>query len=266
MIAQRSLATSHAPDLAPDLAPDPGLGSHPAGHITGCPDVTLFTCDLDAGGAADLAADRALLAPDERARADRFRFDRDRDRYIRGRAFLRRRLADVTRYAADAVPLIDGPWGKPALRCGAVAFNLSHSGALAVLAISRAGPVGIDVERIDRTIDVPSLSQSCFLPAERAVLDALEPDARQRRFFAFWTAKEAVMKRSGQGMSLPPLEIALQLEQGWPVAGLPIGANNGANNGAPVALVYPDLQWPEAICCLAQLPPAQTRGQRRPSH
>ncbi|MEJ6391561.1 4'-phosphopantetheinyl transferase family protein [Gymnodinialimonas ulvae] len=237
------------------LAPLPPV----VGHLTGVADVALFTCDLDAGGAAGLAADRALLAPDEHARADRFHFDRDRERYIRGRAFMRRRLAEVTGRAAQALPLVDGPWGKPALRDGAVAFNLSHSGALAVLAISRAGPVGIDVERIDRTIDVPGLSQSCFLPAERAVLDALEPDARQRRFFAFWTAKEAVMKRTGQGMSLPPLEIALQLEQGWPVAGLPVGAGDPGDtqhsgSGAPVALIYPDLEGCDAICCLAQAP------------
>lgn len=238
------------------FAASPVAGPHPAGHLTGWPDVTLYTCDLDQGGAAELAADRALLASDERARADRFRFDRDRDRYIRGRAFLRRRLADVTSYGAEAVPLIDGPWGKPALRCGAVAFNLSHSGPLAVLAISRSGPVGIDVERIDRTVDVDRLSENCFLPAECAVLNALEPEARQRRFFAFWTAKEAVMKRTGQGMSLPPLEIALQLEQGWPVAGLPIGASDAgpAGSGAAVALIYPDLEWSDAICCLAQAP------------
>lgn len=202
----------------------PAMPEVTAPELAGAADVRVFTCDLDAGGATGLAADRALLSPDERRRADRFRFERDRARYTRGRAFLRRRLATATQRPAATLRLIEGEWGKPALQDGAVGFNLSHSGAIAVLAIRPdGGPVGIDVERIDRAVDVMRLAQSCFGCDERAVLAALAPEAQRRRFFAFWTAKEAVMKLTGQGMSLAPKEIFLGLSDGHPVRAEALG-------------------------------------------
>lgn len=216
----------------------------------GC--VRLHQCDLDADsgpGRPGLAGDIALLAPTERARAERFRFARHRDRYIRGRAFLRRRLAEATGHPAAGLELVEGVRGKPALACGTVDFNLSHSGALAVLAVSTAGPVGIDVELIDPETDVKGLSESCFLAPERAVLDGLEGLALRRRFFAFWTAKEALMKLTGQGMALPPHAIALRLRRGWPV-----GFSRPRIPGA--VLSYPDPGRPDAVCCLVRLEPA----------
>jgi 4'-phosphopantetheinyl transferase len=231
------------------LRPDPGA----ALALAGAGGVALWTCDLDAGDAMGLAADRALLAPSERARADRFHFARDRDRYTRGRAFLRRRLAEATGRPAAALRLREAAWGKPALDGPGPEFNLSHSGPLAVLAISEAGPVGIDVERTARLGDLDRLAESCFLPEERKVLDGLGEAARRRRFFAFWTAKEALMKLTGQGMSLPPLAIALRLEDGWPAGCARPGGLSGAR------LDYPDLGREDAICCLAR--PAPEAGR-----
>ena len=201
-----------------------------------------YWCDLDAG---DATLDRALLSDAERARADRFRFDRDHDRFICGRAFLRRRLAAALDQPAQGLELIEGPWGKPALACGSVAFNLSHSGPLAGLAISWAGLVGIDLEFIDRDIDIAPLSASCFTAAECAVLDQLDDTARRERFFAFWTAKEAVMKFSGQGMSLPPRDIDLSLSAGWPIGYLSPRAYSN------VRLIFVDPDVPNALCCIA---------------
>ena len=206
-------------------------------------DPVLLTCDLDGG---DIAADRALLAPEECQRADRFHFERDRRRFITGRAFLRRSLAEVTGEPPDQLELTLGPWGKPALVRSDLAFNLSHSRGLAVLAIGAQGPIGIDVEYLDREIDVGALAKSCFTAAERAVLEALKtPVDRCNRFFAFWTAKEAIMKFTGRGMSLPPLEIALDLSDEWPT-----GCHQPCDLGR-VGLTYPDMGHPDALCCIA---------------
>jgi 4'-phosphopantetheinyl transferase len=123
-------------------------------------------------------------------------------------------------------------------------FNLSHSGDLAVLAISASGPIGIDLEFIDRHIDIPGLARSCFNEAEEQSILALPVPEQAARFFAFWTAKEAHMKLSGQGMSLPPHEIALDLRDGYPVGYL--------RPASPFAtLTYIDLGLPSATCCLA---------------
>jgi 4'-phosphopantetheinyl transferase len=212
--------TARHPDPLPPgpRRPDPGPPIRAEG-IAAAPGVSVHLCDLDPEGpeaAGTDAGDRALLSEAEAARAARFRFARDRDRYVRARAFLRRRLAGATGRAPGALVLTEGPWGKPALACGTVEFNLSHSGGLAALAISAAGPVGIDVEAVDPAVDVAGLSESCFTAAERAVLDGLDEAGRRRRFFVFWTAKEAVMKLTGQGLSLPPRDIELRLEGGWP--------------------------------------------------
>jgi len=225
--------------------PDPGIAIPP-----GC---RLATCDLDGEGDGEggdgiaLAEARALLSAAEAARADRFRFARDRDRYVRGRGFLRRQLAAATGRPAAGLALIEGPQGKPALACGAVEFNLSHSGALAVLAISTAGPVGIDVEHIDRMVDVAGLAETCFTAAERAVLDRLDAAARPRQFFLFWTAKEARMKLTGEGMALAPRAIELDL-----LHDRPLGCRTPA---APrVRFDFPGLGGDgSAVCCLATL-------------
>jgi 4'-phosphopantetheinyl transferase len=242
------LATSPVTGSPADVPP--GLRAH-AGAATLPPPadgIAVHLCDLDAGGTAGAIADRALLSSAEQARADRFRFARDRDRYTRGRAFLRRRLAAATGRSAAALVLTEGPRGKPALACGGVEFNLSHSGALAVLAISTRGPVGIDVELVDTGTDLRGLSESCFLEPERAVLDALEEAERRRRFFVFWTAKEALMKLTGQGMSLPPREIALRLEHGWPTGFL----RPDAPGIRGAVTIWPDLGRTDAVCCLVR--------------
>lgn len=213
----------------------------------GAVEPVIQVCDLDVGDAEALAADRALLSRSERGRADRFHFECDRNRYTSGRAFLRRQLATILKCSPEALTFVEGPWGKPALSCGSVAFNLSHSGPLAVLAISTRGPVGIDVELIDRKGDLRQLSKSCFVEDECAVLEKLDTADFRPRFFAFWTAKEALMKLTGQGMSLPPLDIRLRLDEaGWPIG--------GAWSGAQVLdLAYPDLGRADAICCLARV-------------
>ena len=231
--------------MALDMITSPQRRPGCAGHVT------LHRSDLDAGGAAGLAADRALLSPAEHARADRFRFARDRDRFTRGRAFLRRVLGAETCQPADALRLIEGPWGKPALADGGLDFNLSHSGAFAMLAVSTGGPVGIDVELLDRTVDIDRLSISCFTTPERVLLNDLVAGQRIERFFAFWTAKEALMKLTGQGMSLPPLEISLCCDDGWPVA-------CARPDTIAATLSYPDTGRSDAICCLAA--PADVRA------
>lgn len=203
----------------------------------------IVTCDLEAG---DLEADHRLLTAAEQARAARFHFDRDRTRYITGRAFLRRQLGRTLGRPPHHLILSEGPWGKPALTGGEIEFNLSHSGRWAALALSRTGRVGLDLERLDRTLDLRGLAESCFTAPERAVLDGLETTvARRNRFFAFWTAKEAIMKWTGQGMSLPPLDITLALVDGWPV-----GCHHPTHL-TPLSLVYPRTGLPDCVCCLA---------------
>lgn len=153
------------------------------------------------------------LSDDERARADRFVFAADRDRYIAGRARLRHILGRCIDRPPAAVAFRYGPYGKPVV--AGVAFNLSHTGDLAVLATGPAGlQLGADIEAIRSiTMDVARLH---FAPAEVATLQALPPDARVAAFYRCWTRKEAYLKARGTGLSTDLCSFAVTLAPGDP--------------------------------------------------
>lgn len=211
---------------------------------SGVAHIGVAQCQLDDDRDIALSEAWPLLSVDEAARARRFHFDRDRNRYARGRGFLRVMLGQVCGQDPAGLIFATGTQGKPFLQGSPLAFNLSHSRDLAVLAVSRAGPLGVDLEFTDRQADVAGLAQSCLTPDEANVLAALPKEAQRARFFAFWTAKEARMKLTGQGLSLPPRQIALALQDGLPVGYL--------RPDTPAAqAVFLDLGHPAASCCLA---------------
>lgn len=210
--------------------------------------IDIGECDLDDATAADLNASYALLDEAERSRAAAFVFDLDRNRFVQAHGYLRRRLGAFLGLAPERVPIVAPKDEKPFVDGRRVDFNLSHSGPLAVLAITDDQQVGIDVELLDGSQrfaeDLEGLAQSTLTAQEREALDAAPGPARIQRFFAYWTAKEARMKLTGEGFKLDPLEIALELRGGDPVGYLrPL---------APVAdLRFIPLAYPAAVCCLA---------------
>lgn len=161
--------------------------------------VDVWTADLDALPPALHAA--SILSADELTRAARFRFDHHRHRFTRCRLLLRELLGNELGIHPASIAFRYGPHGKPAL--DALHFNLSHSGPLAVIAISRDHPLGIDVEQIDRRKDVVPLARTAFSPEECAELNALPSDERIDAFFRGWARKEAYLKLLGTGFSRP---------------------------------------------------------------
>lgn len=188
--------------------------------------ITLHVCDLDSDADMPLALAWDLLVPDEAARARRMRKPADQARQARARAFLRRTLGAALRVDPRSVRLDQGPNGKPELAhprpAAAPEFNLSHSGGVAVLALSRIGPVGIDIERPERPFDPLDLAVTVLCPEETATLGALPEADRMERFLLYWMAKEARMKLTGEGMALAPGRIALALGEG----GVPRGVQS----------------------------------------
>ena len=179
---------------------------------------TVLTCDLDARAATD---EKALLSTDETLRANRFVFDRDRRRFIRGRAFLRQQLGQALGVAPGSIHFAAATGGKPFVVGAPLRFNLSYSANLAVLALTGGAEVGIDVELVTSegglARDVPLLSSRVLNAAENACLAQVPPGDRLRAFLALWTAKEAQMKLTGEGLRLDPRRIALDLQGCRPV-------------------------------------------------
>jgi 4'-phosphopantetheinyl transferase len=151
--------------------------------------------------AVDDTALTHLLGADERARAARFRFPRDRRRFVVRRARLRQLLGAWVGHAPEALVFTENSHGKPILADGPP-FSLSHSADMMMLAIGDAD-VGCDIEWIDPTLDWPPLAATFFTTSERAALAALPPEAARRAFFACWARKEAFVKALGLGLSWP---------------------------------------------------------------
>jgi 4'-phosphopantetheinyl transferase len=148
---------------------------------------------------------RAVLSPDELARADRFKLGVHRRRFAVARGFLRGVLAHHLATDPRQIRFAYGPQGKPRLD-GApsqLRFNLSHSGELAVVALSRGLEVGVDVERIREQVNLEGIARRFFAPAEAADLLARPPAEQAQAFFRCWTRKEAFIKAKGGGLSIP---------------------------------------------------------------
>lgn len=156
-----------------------------------------------------------ILSVDERARADRFYFERDRIRFIVGRSLLRKILGKYLEIEPSQLEFSYGSRGKPALTVtlqgSVVHFNLSHSQGLALYAISRDRRVGIDIEYIRPLDKVEQLVKRFFSSRENLEFQALPPNHQQAAFFKGWTCKEAYLKATGEGLagSLDQIDISL---------------------------------------------------------
>jgi 4'-phosphopantetheinyl transferase len=144
---------------------------------------------------------RTLLTSDERRRADRYRFARDRARYTVGRALLRCMLARYIDAAPGDLEFQYGDFGKPGLP-GGPSFNLSHSHDRALYAFSSAGEIGVDVELDDADFTRERVAERFFSPGEVSVLRSLPSELQPRAFLSCWTRKEAFIKARGDGLSL----------------------------------------------------------------
>lgn len=147
---------------------------------------------------------RALLSTDERERADRFVFARDKRRFVVCRAALRSALGEHTGADPREIAFEYSSYGKPRLAGSRdLSFNLSHSGDLAVIALAAGPELGVDVEARRSVDDCMRLAELVFSPLERARLAALPLAIRDDAFLVCWTRKEAFAKACGDGLSHP---------------------------------------------------------------
>ena len=146
------------------------------------------------------------LAPDEQARAARFVFEKDRLTFVLGRRLARSLLGDMLGCVPEAVPLALGAHGKPELdeaaRSSGLCFNLAHSGAEVVCAVTVGRPVGVDVERERPDVNVLELARRFFCAREIHRLEGAPPAEARRLFYRYWTLKEAYLKAEGTGLGL----------------------------------------------------------------
>ena len=158
--------------------------------------VDVWTVDL-----AGAPTRWTVLSAAERSRAERFRRRHDRDRYAASHVALRTILATYTGSDPAALVFETEENGRPRLAGRTLSFSLSRAADMAVCAVATGGTVGVDVERVDPTIDIGLLARHWLSPRERRVSGALGGDERAIHFFTCWTALEARVKATGEGLA-----------------------------------------------------------------
>ncbi len=188
----------------------PTLSAAISGYSSTTHSLQVWYVDLDLGShvAAEL---RACLSDDELAKAERFRFEIHRNRYVIARAGLRLVLSRYLDCSARALRFSYGAYGKPYLIAPShpVQFNLSHSDNDAVIVISPDRTVGVDIETIRPIRDISAISRAVFSEIERRELTCATSPVRA--FLNGWTRKESYIKAIGVGCAASLTDISVSL-------------------------------------------------------
>ena len=170
--------------------------------------------DVEASECARLAS---YLSEDERLRASRFVFPRDRDHFTVARGTLRELIAQYLRRPPASFRFQTGQYGKPwLLESPEIRFNLTHSHGLALYAFAIKRELGIDVEKVQPEFAGEEIAERYFSTAEQRELSELPPELRTSAFFLCWTRKEAYVKAHGGGLQIPLSSFDVSLTPGHP--------------------------------------------------
>jgi 4'-phosphopantetheinyl transferase len=171
----------------------------------------------------------SILSRDEKERAKRFYFERDRNHYIAGRGMLRTLLGNYLETEPARVEFIYGVHGKPAL--GApfngknFEFNLSHSKDQALYAFNWGQPIGVDIEYVQSMKDMDDFAAQFFTHNECKLIHSLSKDQKQETFFKIWTCKEAFLKANGSGLTTPINQVEVSFANEGTISLTSIGAD-----------------------------------------
>jgi 4'-phosphopantetheinyl transferase len=147
-----------------------------------------------------------VLSETEKTAASRFYFERHRLSYIFSHAALRNILSGYIDRRPEELQFGQNSFGKPHLIGAGAAdtlnFNMSHSGDVVLVGVTRERLIGIDVEMVRPMKDFASIARLNFTPEECAFIENAT-GAQQYAFFKSWARKEAVIKAVGKGLSMP---------------------------------------------------------------
>jgi 4'-phosphopantetheinyl transferase len=147
-----------------------------------------------------------VLNADEKARGDRFYFSRHKRRFTTARAALRMILGRYLNTAPERLEFTYGSHGKPeVVNLQKLQFNISHTGDLAMLAIGKGYPMGIDIELYSAR-PYEGIAKSLFSEQEYEKFIKVPSVLKTAVFFHVWSQKEAFIKACGLGLSYPTKE------------------------------------------------------------
>jgi 4'-phosphopantetheinyl transferase len=190
--------------------------------------VHVWAANLDKP-AERISSREQILSRDEQKRAQQFKFEADRNRFVAGRGLLRNMLSSYLQTDPAKLRFKYSKRGKPDLEGiperDTVYFNVAHSKDLILIAVTRACAVGIDVEWIRPMSDAEDIAARFFSARETAKLMAGPKDRRTSAFFSLWTRKEAWLKATGDGISEMLNEVEVSFLPDEPAKVLAISGN-----------------------------------------
>jgi 4'-phosphopantetheinyl transferase len=201
---------------------DPQLWSLPPQHLTlSANEVHTWKAPLIAAE-DEYSALQQVLSTDERERAGRFYFEKDRRRWTIAHGILRILLARYLNTDTHTLQFVTNEYGKPTLapalaRTG-LQFNLSHSAELALYAFTYQRQIGVDVEYMRLDMEWETLARSHFSSSEYAALQALPATLQAKAFFLCWSRKESYIKAKAKGLSIPLDQFDVSLAPDEPAA------------------------------------------------
>lgn len=180
-------------------------------------DIALWRIDFPFDASLNDALVFGCLSEEERARAARFLRHEDAIRFGSTRAALRELLARLLGATAHAVRFAKDANGRPHLADPvSLDFNVSHTGGHGLIAVSPLRRVGVDIEQHRVGFDWRSIASLTLAPSEVAWLESQDAAEQSRAFYDAWSAKEALVKTTGSGISRGVQHLAvLPRENGW---------------------------------------------------
>jgi 4'-phosphopantetheinyl transferase len=208
-----------------------------------------------ARSATEVAALESMLDSAERCRASMFRFERDRSRFVVAHAALRSILGEYAGVEPRRVNLSLRSGGKPVMSCDGMTstlhFNLSHSGDLALCAVSDR-EVGVDCERLRCHEDIERVARQFFSSDETHALKRRSGIDQTRFFFRTWVRKEAYVKATGEGLACDTTSFTVENCE----AGMTVHDGDGRGRTDDLFCVYdlPDVDDYFAAIALSGVP------------
>jgi 4'-phosphopantetheinyl transferase len=184
-------------------------------------EVQLWRIDLEC---APNLMDRylSLLSAEEKIHAARLRIGRTQDHFVVGRACLRILLGNALGISPREINIAKGLHGKPETPVASgrsISFNVAHSKDTILIALGH-GAIGVDVEHMDRSIDIMEISRANFTAEESNSLATIaDPEIRLKAFYRYWTRKEAIAKADGRGLllSLDSFDVSFESISSQPI-------------------------------------------------
>jgi len=160
---------------------------------------------------------KEILSKDELARAAKFKFDIDRDKYICGIGLLRLLINMYTNILPKLISFEYNKFGKPEVSKEQnntnLRFNMSHSQDMLCIGFIKDEPIGVDIEVIKPIKDFQDVANNFFSDSEIQQLKTFTEEKSLEGFYTCWTGKESFIKFSGEGLSYPLKDFDVQIKE-----------------------------------------------------